>query len=142
MRYIIFEAPISTLDKLGVFWDVQTGIYTVYSSPQATGILLFGILFGINGAMILRLLKSGTYRALPKKSGGGSLLFAVLGGGCVACGTSILAPLLATFGATSSVFMNNLSNWLNWISIILISYSIYKIGGALNNTKNSVNIDN
>jgi hypothetical protein len=43
--------------------------------------------------------------------------------------------LLATLGATSSAFTSSLSNWLNWISIILISYSIYKLGGVINNSK-------
>ena len=138
LRYILFDAPISVFDKIQFFWDVQTGIYTAYSSPQATGILLFGLLFGINGAMIFKVVKTGALSNIPKKSGGASFIFAVLSGGCVACGTSILAPLLATLGATSSAFTSGLSNWLNWISIILISYSIYKLGGVINNTKKTI----
>jgi hypothetical protein len=80
------------------------------------------------------MLKTGSLKQVPKKSGGAGLIFAVLSGGCVACGTSILAPLLATIGATSTVFVQDLSNFLNWISIILISYSIYKLSGVINNT--------
>jgi len=137
VRYIIVDAPISAFDKLRFFWDVQTGIYSAYSSPQATGILLFGLLFGINGAMILKVIRSGTLKSVPKKSGSASFLFAVLSGGCVACGTSILAPFLATLGATSSAFTSELSNWLNWISIVLITYSIYKLGEVINNSKNT-----
>lgn len=132
VQYIVFDAPISIVDKLRFFWDVQTGIYTAYSSPQATGILLFGLLFGINGALIVYLVRSGALRSIPKKSGSASFLFALLSGGCVACGTSIIAPLLASLGATSAVFTSSLSNWLNWISIVLILYSIYKLGNVIN----------
>jgi len=135
VRYIVIDAPINAFEKLRFFWDVQTGIYTAYSSSQATGILLFGLLFGINGAMILKVIRSGALKLIPKKSGGASFMFALLSGGCVACGTSILAPLLATAGATSSAFTTSLSNWLSWISIIFISYSIYKLGSVINNVK-------
>lgn len=134
LKYIAFEAPVSLYEKIRLFWDVQTGIYSVYSSPQATGILLFGLLFGLNSALITYLIKNNGFKQIPKKSGGAGLVFAVLGGGCIACGTSILAPLLATIGATSSAFTTTLSNYFNWIGIILILYSIYKLGFVINNT--------
>jgi len=78
-------------DKVRFFWDVQTGIYSAYSSPQATGLVLFGLLFGVNGAMTLKVVKSGALRHIPNKSGGASFMFVVLSGGCIACRTSILA---------------------------------------------------
>ncbi|MFT4532627.1 MAG: hypothetical protein ACI9T8_000658 [Candidatus Saccharimonadales bacterium] len=134
VKYIVVDAPITVFEKIRFFWDVQTGIYTAYSSSQATGIILFGIFFGINTALIVNVIKTGRLKQIPKKSGGAGLVFAMLSGGCVACGTSVLAPLLATLGATSSVFTSQLSNYLNWISIILISYSIFKLGEVISNT--------
>jgi hypothetical protein len=135
VKFIVFDAPISFLDKIIFFWDVQTGIYTAYNSSQATGIILFGLFFGINTSLIAYVIKSESIKKIPKKSGGGGLVFALLSGGCVACGTSILAPLLATLGATSSAFTSELSNYFNWAGILLITYSIYKLGGIVNNTK-------
>lgn len=135
LRFTIIESGFALSDKLRILWDVQTGIYTAYSNMQATGIILFGLLFGINFALIVKAMRSNSLKKIPKKSGSVSLILAVISGGCVACGTSILAPLLATLGATASVTINELSNLLNWISIILITYSIYKLGGVINNTK-------
>ena len=139
VRFIVFDAPISVGEKLRFFWDVQTGIYTAYESSQATGIILFGTLFGINIALITYVLRNGGLKSIPKKSGGAGFVLALLSGGCVACGTSILAPILATLGATSSAFTTNLSNWLNWAGSILILYSIYKLGGVINNMRNLEN---
>ena len=137
MRFIIFDAPISLGEKLQLFWDVQTGIYTTYTSSQATGIIVFSWLFGINMALVTYVLKYGGFANIPKKSGGAGLVMALLSGGCVACGTSILAPLLATVGATSTAFVTSLSNWLNWIGSLLVIYSIFILGGVINNTKGS-----
>ncbi len=133
MKYIVIDAPISLFSKLRFFWDVQTSIYTSYPSAQATGIALFGLLFGMNMSLIVYVVKNGFFKKIPKKSGSAGLFFAVVSGGCIACGTSILAPLLATLGATSSAFGVNLSNYLNWISIVLIGYSIYSLGSVINN---------
>ena len=151
VKFILFEAPISFGEKIRFFWDVQYGVWQaafpalqpddvivsgVYTSFQALGILIFSGLFGINIAMITAMFKNGGLKSIPKKSGGGGLILALLSGGCVACGTSILAPILATFGATSSVFLTDLANFFNWAGSILILYSIYKLGGVINNAKN------
>jgi uncharacterized protein (DUF2062 family) len=135
LQFIVIDAPIALSEKLRLMWDVQTGIYTAYSSSQATGIILFGLLFGINAALFTYVYKSSGFKNIPKKSGGAGLVLAVISGGCIACGTSVLAPILATVGAGSSVFARELSNYLNWLGILLILYSIYKLGSIINNTK-------
>ncbi len=135
VKFILLEAPISAFEKFRFFWDVQTSVYTSYPFGQATGIILFGIVFGINLALITYVMRNGGLKTIPKKSGGSGLILAILSGGCIACGTSILAPILVTLGVTSSAFLIELSIWLNWGGIILITYSIYKLGGVINNTR-------
>ncbi len=126
--YILFEAPITLADKLQFFGSTYRDIFTTYESNQALGIVIFSVLFGINIAMLVFVLKNQGFKDIPKKSGFGGTIFAVLSGGCVACGTSLLAPIAATFGATSGAFLRELALWLNWASSILIIYSIYKLG--------------
>lgn len=128
VKYIIFEAPITLADKLRFFGTTYNDIFTTYESNQALGILIFAVLFGINISMLIFVLKNKGFKEIPKKSGFGGTVFAVLSGGCVACGTSLLAPIAATFGATSGAFLRDLSIWLNWVASILIIYSIYKLG--------------
>lgn len=138
LRFTLFESGFDLETKMQILWDVQTGIYSAYSSLQATGIIVFGFVFGINFSLIIKVIRSGSLKNIPKKSGSTGLVLAVISGGCVACGTSILAPLLATFTATASVSVSELSNTLNWISVLLILYSIYKLGGVINNSSKVV----
>ncbi len=135
VRYIVLDAPINFYEKLTFFWEVQTGIYTAYGESQATGIIIYGLLFGINTALIVYVLRNSNFKKIPKKSGTAGLIAVMLSGGCIACGTSILAPILATLGATSSIFIYELSNILNWIGIIFILFSIYTLGAVIQNTK-------
>lgn len=128
-RYVLLELPVSLGVRLQtIFWDPLWSIFTTYNNTQALGIMLFSVLSGLNSAMLIYVLKRQSFRNIPKKSGFGGTVFAVLAGGCVACGTSILAPMAATFGATSGAFLRDLSTMLNWAASLLIIYSIYKLG--------------
>lgn len=133
VKFILFDAPLSLFEKFRFFWDSLMSIYTTYSSPHATIIVVFSVLFGINIALMTYVIRHASLRNIPKKSGGGGLFLAILGGGCIACGTSILAPVLATIGATSSAFVNDLSLYLNLGGSVLVLYSIYSLGGVINN---------
>lgn len=128
LQYVWFNTPLSTLEKLDFFFSIYRDIYTSYGSIEATGIIVFSILFGINLALLVFVIKHHGLRAVPKKSGVGGFMLAILGGGCVACGTSILAPLLATIGATTTPLIRDLAVIFNTVGIVLISYSIYKLG--------------
>lgn len=131
VKYIIVDAPINIWQKFDFFIDVYKGIYTTYETIQGTGIVIFSVLFGINLALLIFVLRNRGFQAVPKKSGAGGFALAILGGGCIACGTSIIAPVLATLGATSTPLLRNLSTIFLWFGSILIIYSIYKLGAVI-----------
>ncbi len=141
VKYIVVDAPISFADKLNFFWSVYKDIFTTYESLQALGLVVFSILFGINLSLITFAIKNQGFKNVPKKSGFGGLALAIVGGGCVACGTSLLAPLLATFGAVSGAFLRELSLYLNWIGSLLMIYSIYKLGLLANYIRTKETLD-
>jgi hypothetical protein len=129
-QYIISEPSLSIASKLEFFSSSIRDIFTTYESNQALGIAVFSVMFGINIALLVFVLRNIGLKKMAKQSGasGTGLVFAVLSGGCVACGTSLLAPLAITFGATSGTFLRDVSLLLNWISSILILFSIYQLG--------------
>lgn len=128
LTYIIFKAPISVADKLILFRDIYSDIYTNFSEIHEVITVLFSVLFGLNLALLIFVIKNRGFKKIPKKSGFGGLLLAVVGGGCVACGTSLIAPLLASIGGVSTAFFRELSLFLNLAGSLLIIYSIYKLG--------------
>ena len=127
LAYIFFQAPISSFEKIRFFLDGYTSIATNITNAQSSGIALFSTLFGINMALIIYVLRRRGLKVIPKKSGSGAFALAILSGGCFACGTSLLAPLLATLGATSGSFVRGLGTLFNWLGSILLVYSIYKL---------------
>lgn len=127
LRYILFEAPMSLYDKISFFSYTYESLFTTFDSAQSLGIVVLSVLFGINTAMFIYVIKRQGLKSVPKKSGGLAMTMAILGGGCVACGTSLLAPLLATFGATSGAFVRDLGAILMWTGSALTVYSIYKL---------------
>ncbi len=128
--YILFEAPIGFADKINFFAGTYRDIFITYNSLHALGITVFSLLFGINIMLLLFVIINKRFSSVPKKSGFGGTILAVIAGGCVACGTSLLSPLLATFGASSTIFLRDLSLWLNWIASLLMLYSIYRLASA------------
>lgn len=127
VSYILFDAPISFADKVEFFSATYRDIFTTYESPQALGIIIFSVLFGINSALLWLVIRNKGFRNIPKKSGVGGMIAAILGGGCVACGTSLLAPLLATVGGVSSAFLRDFSLLLSWGGALLILFSIFQL---------------
>lgn len=129
LGYVLFEAPLSLLQKLGFLLDIYGSIATNYASGQAMTITLFSILFGLNITVLLYVSRRGQREVLRSKQSGGSMFFAVLGGGCAACGTALIGPLLGTFGASvSSAAIADIGIAALAFAIILTLYSLFGLG--------------
>lgn len=127
LRYILFEAPISAYDKLSFFTSTYQSLFASFEDAQVLSLLVFSLLFGINTALFIYVIRNMGLKAAPKKSGGLAAILAILAGGCVACGTSLLTPILVTLGVTSSAFVRDLGPTLLWVGSLLTIYSIHKL---------------
>ena len=62
-------------------------------------------------------------------------MLAVLASGCAACGTSVLTPLLISVGAGGSLALSReIGIAISYLSLTLVVYSIYSLGGVVANT--------
>lgn len=129
LRFVVFESGISTYDKFTFFISVYRGIFSAFGNLQALSIIVFSILFGINLALLcFVLLRQRSRKALTGSSVAG-LGAAILGGGCIACGTSVLTPLLTSLGVLGATALtSSLGVILNIVGSILIMWSLYKLG--------------
>lgn len=69
------------------------------------------------------------------KAGGLGVLFGAISGGCAACGTSLLAPLLTAIGITTTSAALSFALILNIVGIALLLYSSYKVSLVIATTK-------
>lgn len=130
VKYILFDSGVNIATKFEFFFSVYRDIFTNYESAQALIIIIFSVLFGINTALVVFVLKNQDYKSIPKKSGFGGMILAIVGGGCLACGTSILYPLLITLGLSTTVVAQQIGIVLSAVGSLLLIFSIYKLGGV------------
>lgn len=123
LAYILFDAPITIVEKTQFIARSYT---TILSSPDArsTSIVLFSLLSGLNTTVFVFAFRR-RYLKSPNTQGALGAVFAVLSGGCYACGTSLLAPLFTSVGAVSIQTIARIGVYINWIGIVLIAWSLY-----------------
>lgn len=130
LRFVLFESGVSAGLKIEFFFGVYQSLFSEIGSLQSLVLVIFGVLFGINLALLVFVLKRRFRQQKSLKGSAASvpgLLLATIGGGCAACGTSLLAPLFATFGITSAGFIRDFGLVAAILGIVLISYSAAKL---------------
>ncbi len=130
LAYIFSNSNISIEDKIIFFFQSYASVFTNFDSAAASTLLAFAILLGINIAVMVFVLRSigGSIKQEGGKSGL-SLLAAVLGAGCAACGTSLLTPILLAAGATTTIgIVQAIGVLANLAGIGLVLFSIYTLG--------------
>lgn len=133
--FIFFDAPLTLFEKLEFVSYGYKNLFTTFSSLLSVAIVTFTVLFGINIALLVFAIRRAGIQSIPKKSGGSAFLFALLGGGCVACGTSLFAPLLISFGVVGAPLLRDLGVVFNLIGSVLLLYSIYKVSLVIQNLR-------
>lgn len=124
---ILFGSSLNIIEKIRFFSYGYQSLFSDIGNIHSLGIIVFSLLFGTNISMLLFVILRQGLASVPKKSGGSALLFAILSGGCVACGTSLLAPLFITLGVTSTAALRDIGTILVSVGSILIVYSIYRL---------------
>lgn len=126
------DAPLAT--KLNVALSLLGGIGTNFSLLSAGYTIAIAVLFGINTAMIVYLLKQRQAGAAGRNIaiGSGGMASGVLGIGCAACGSLIAGaglPFLGAAGALAMLPLNGaefgiLGVALLFASLLLVSKNI------------------
>lgn len=126
------DAPLAA--KFGIALSLIGGIGTNFSLLSAGYTIAIAVLFGLIAAMIAYLLKQGRVGAAGQNIalGSGALASGVLGVGCAACGSLILAAAVPSLGVAAALAMlplngeefGILSVILLWVSLLLVSRNI------------------
>ena len=130
LRFVLFESGVNASMKIEFFFGVYQSLFSEINSFQSMVLITFGVLFGLNLALLVYVLKRRFRQQKSLKGSGSSmtgLVLATIGGGCAACGVSILAPLFATAGITSVGFIRNIGLAAAILGIIIILYSASRL---------------
>jgi len=127
LLFILFDSELAFIDKLDTVFGVYRSLYGDFGGLVSTSIILFTSMFGLNVALLVYVARQRGRTAVSSKSTGGSFFVAIFGAGCVSCGTSLLAPVLAVVGITSSTAVLQLGATLNFIAAAVLMLSVYQL---------------
>ncbi len=125
--YILFDAPLSLAQKIRFFSYGYESLFTSFDNLLSVSVVILAVLFGINLVMFIEATRRRTARLAATGTSGVAALLGILSSGCAACGTSLLTPLLATVGATSTSLVHTFGAVFNLLGSSLLLYSIYKL---------------
>lgn len=132
LGYILTSPHIPFGVKLQLLSGTFTSIISLHDSWALNVTLLVSILQGAAIAALIFMLR--TQRNINKAAGavgqaGVAGLFAAVGLGCSACGTSLLTPVLLALGASSSQALSAaIGNIAVLIALIISIISLYFVG--------------
>lgn len=128
----IWASPaVSTIEKLsfillGFKPDNLAELGAMLTDPVAISLAVASVLQGIAVTMIIFLRRRQTASSSRHLAGG--LGASLLGSGCVACGGSIIYPLLASLGSpTAAVLSRSLGLTASLLAIGLILYALSRL---------------
>jgi hypothetical protein len=123
--FIFLKSPLSLGEKILFLFNGYASLFTNLDAWPAVMMVLLSVLFGINGAIFIYLVRR-TAKLADSGKGIAASVLGLVGAGCGVCGTGILGPVLAGLGAGASA---SLSMWLGLsaqiLGIILLKYSIF-----------------
>lgn len=129
-QYILTTGNISFVSKVDFFASSTRDVFANIFIPANTLLIIVSVLQGLVISTLLYVIKYN--RSVDKKALGGSVFAAALatiGLGCVACGTSLLVPIVAIFASSSAaVITKSLTTPVLILSIFISLFSLYKAG--------------
>lgn len=107
LNFLITSSYLTLGEKAGILIGSYTNVFSLPLAPLSFTLFIVSILQGVSAAALIysirreRQMGKDTFKSM----GGTGLtgLLAAFGFGCVACGTSLVTPILTYFFATSSV---------------------------------------
>jgi hypothetical protein len=125
--YIVTNSSLDILQKIRFFSYGYEALFTSFDTLLSVSVISLSFLFGVNLAVLTYALRRRTALARATGTSGIAATLGILSSGCAACGTSLLGPLLASFGATSIAAAHNIGAAFSFVGSLLLLYSIYKI---------------
>lgn len=141
LNFLITSGYLTMGEKLGILIGSYANVFTTPIAPLSFTLFIVSLLQGASAAAIIytvrreRQMGKDVFRSMGRTSITG--LLAAFGFGCVACGTSLVTPILTYFFATSSVALATqiglYSMYLAFAASLIGAYLAgYKLSARLN----------
>lgn len=125
---IITSNSVSFTEAVSIMFSLFLSIGTNFTIVSASYTIAIAVLFGMNVSLLTYYIsiKKGSFQVKGVGLGAGGLISGIFGIGCAACGTFILASVLALIGAGGVlVFLPFGGEEFGILGVVLIGSAIY-----------------
>ncbi len=128
--WTIANSPALLSGKFALLVSLYGAIGTNFTLLAASYTILMSLLFGLNVALLIYLVRSRSVGAVGKDAAVsvGGLVSGILGVGCAACGTFILSAVLGLVGAAGLLTLLPLGGEeFGIVGVLLLAYTTYAL---------------
>lgn len=129
LAYILASPVLTPVGKIDYIFDIYISFFKL-DNPVSLSRAVFSLLLAVNLMLLVFLWRTGKQRQRAVKSNSGALV-AVIGSHCIACGTSLVAPVVTALAGSGAYFSAErfattqlLATGANVLGIVLIVWSI------------------
>jgi len=132
---LIFSTDNNVYNVISVLIGLLGSIKTNFTLFSAANIIAISVLFGINAAMLIYLIKiQKQQRPFGITTSFSGLMSGIFGIGCAACGTLVLAPFLTFIGAGGVIsFLPFGGQEFGMLGVGILAFSIFLVAKNINN---------
>ncbi len=130
LLYVLSVPFLSVYEKLSYFFSGYANSFLYFfRDPIVFTRDIFVVLAAINIALFVFIKRSNQHDQQKMRGGTSGLLVGLVASGCITCGTSIIAPLFASVGATATASASQSIGAIgNVLGIMLTLYSVHGFG--------------
>ncbi len=128
LTYLIRYSNINFLEKVVSFFNIKILVLTRLMPLELFVITIIAILTGINIAIAVYLMRRNLLVRGTRRLASLSALTALLGVGCLSCGTSLLAALIGVVASTTLLGLLPLHGLeFSFFAVIILLFSIWQL---------------
>lgn len=129
---VVVSGSLPLEARLSVLVGLYPFVGTAFTTPQ--GVLLVGVavLFGVNLSMLTYQFRENGVSLQEGSGSAAGMALGVLGAGCAACGTAVLAGVLSLFGAAGALTLLPLDGLeFALVALVLLVLSVYWLADGM-----------
>jgi hypothetical protein len=128
LKYLVRHSSVGFLDKVISFFNIKILVLTRLMPLEFAIVVSIALLTGINIAMAIYLMRRNLLVRGTRRLAGISAVAALLGVGCLSCGTSLLAALIGVVASTTLLGLLPFHGLeLSFFAIVILLFSIWQL---------------
>ncbi|MCX2818195.1 hypothetical protein EGH25_02365 [Haladaptatus sp. F3-133] len=129
---VVVSGTLALDARLAVLFGLYPFVGTAFTATEGVVLLVVAAFFGVNLSMLTYQLRENRVSLREGSGSAAGMALGVLGAGCAACGTAVLAGILSLFGAAGVLTLlpfNGLE--FSLVALVLLALSVYWLADGM-----------